>query len=213
MADIEVIIFILELIGTVAFSISGAIVAIQKKMDVFGVISLGLTTAMGGGVVRDVVLGNTPPQAFRDPIYAVVALIASLITFLLRVSVIKNDENDEKSTFDKILFVMDTIGLSIFTVVGIEVAYSNTQNRGIMLLIFVGLITGVGGGLMRDMMAGNPPYIFVKHFYACASIIGAIISALLWDKVGNLSAMFIGAAVIMILRILASHYRWKLPRA
>ena len=77
----------------------------------------------------------------------------------------------------------------------------------------MGVITGVGGGLMRDIMAGNTPYIFVKHIYASASIAGALVCALLWDVLGAVGAMFIGAALVLVIRMLAAHYKWSLPHA
>ena len=111
------------------------------------------------------------------------------------------------------MLVMDSLGLGVFTVVGIQRAYTATDHRGMFLLVFVGVVTGVGGGLMRDVMAGNTPYIFVKHVYASASIIGAILCAALWQPLGGTAAMIIGASVILTVRLLAAHYHWSLPRA
>jgi uncharacterized membrane protein YeiH len=101
----------------------------------------------------------------------------------------------------------------VFTVVGIQRAYTATDHRGMFLLVFVGVVTGVGGGLMRDVMAGNTPYIFVKHVYASASIIGAIFCAALWAPLGATMAMILGASVILAIRLLAAHYHWSLPKA
>ena len=115
--------------------------------------------------------------------------------------------------FQNFLLLMDSIGLGIFTVVGIATAYEVVPDHGLFLLIFVGAVTGVGGGVMRDIMAGNTPYIFVKHFYACASIIGALITACIWDHVGMVAAMFIGTGIVVVLRILAATFHWELPRA
>ncbi len=207
---INAVIFIFEIIGTIAFSISGAIVAIEKKMDVLGVMILGLTTGVGGGVIRDVVIGNTPAQAFISPIYSLISIVTALVIFLpsVRAKVMKQNHG-----FQVFLLLMDSIGLGIFTVVGIATAYEVIPEHGLFLLVFVGTVTGVGGGVLRDMMAGNTPYIFVKHFYACASIIGALICAFIWDYVGMVFAMFIGAGVVVVLRILAATFRWELPRA
>lgn len=204
----DLVAFVIELTGTVAFAVSGALVAIEKKMDILGVCVLGITTAVGGGVIRDIILGNTPPQAFDTPVYIVTAIVVSVLVFLPG---IRRLIHSEQTRFDRILLVMDSLGLSIFTVIGIEVAYRTSDNG--FLLLFVGALTGVGGGVLRDILAGQMPYILVKHFYCMAAIIGAILTITLWKPLGSTPAMFIGAAVIFVLRLLAAHYRWKLPRA
>ena len=168
----ETFILILELVGTMAFSASGAMTGIRKNMDIFGVCILGLTTAVGGGVIRDVILGNTPPATFRNPIYAAVALAAALVLFLSRVRRLLMHNT---VLFDRAMFWMDTAGLGIFTVVGIRTAYAHVPQATVFLLVFVGVVTGVGGGVLRDMMAGDTPYIFVKHVYASASLAGALL--------------------------------------
>lgn len=206
----ETLILILELIGTMAFAGSGAIVGLRKNMDIFGVCILGLTTAVGGGVIRDIILGNTPPATFQNPTYAGVALFSSLLLFLpqLRRFLMQNQR-----LYDLLMLVMDALGLGIFTVVGIRIAYHYSARSTLFLLVFVGVVTGVGGGLLRDMMAGDTPYIFVKHVYASASLAGALICALLWHPAGELSAMLIGMVVVIAIRFLSAYFRWNLPRA
>ena len=201
---------ILEIIGTVAFAVSGAMTGLAKKMDIFGVSILGLTTAVGGGVLRDVILGLTPPAMFTNPIYAAVAAAVSVIVFL---PAVRRWLTAYGRVRDILMLVMDSLGLGVFTVVGIQRAYTATEHRGLFLLVFVGVVSGVGGGLLRDVMAGNTPYIFVKHVYASASIIGAILCAALWAPLGATMAMILGASVILIVRLLAAHYHWSLPRA
>jgi uncharacterized membrane protein YeiH len=201
--------FLLEMIGTIAFAISGAVVGIQKKMDIFGVAILAMTTAVGGGIIRDVILNVTPPAAFRNPVCTLAAIAVGIIVFYF----VKHHFQPHRLTFyEKLLLVMDSIGLGIFTVIGVETAYLRAANVNVYLAVFVGVITGVGGGVMRDTFAGNTPYIFTKHFYACASLIGAVICALSWTWLGQTGAMLTGAVVILILRLLASHYRWSLPK-
>lgn len=206
----ETLILTLELIGTMAFAYSGAIVGLRKSMDIFGICILGLTTAVGGGVIRDIILGNTPPTTFQNPIYASVAVLSSLLLFLpqLRRFLMQNQR-----LYDLLMLVMDTLGLGIFTVVGVRIAYHHAAMPTLFLLAFVGVVTGVGGGLLRDMMAGDTPYIFVKHIYACASLAGALICALLWHPAGELPAMLIGLVVVIAIRFLSAYFRWNLPRA
>lgn len=206
----SVIILALELIGTLAFAVSGAMTGLKKNMDIFGVCILGLTTAVGGGVIRDLILGNTPPATFQDPIYATVAVLTSLVLFLPRV---RRLLMWDQALFDLVLFLMDTAGLGIFTVVGIRTAYAHVPQATVFLLVFVGVITGVGGGLLRDMMAGDTPYIFVKHIYASASLVGALLCGLLWHYAGEMPSMLLGGGAVILIRCLSAHFRWNLPRA
>ena len=198
----QILLFVFEIIGTVAFAWSGAMTAVQKKMDIFGVMILGLTTAVGGGVIRDLILGITPPNMFRNPVYALVAFATAVVVF-----------NHSHVMHDIILMVMDAVGLGAFTVVGVQVACESGQPYNLFLLIFVGTLTGVGGGVLRDVMACNTPYIFVKHFYATASIVGAALCAGLWPFVSQPVAMLSGAAAVVILRVCAACFRWSLPKA
>lgn len=204
------LLFVLEIIGTIAFAISGALVGIQKKMDVFGVVVLGLTTAVGGGILRDLILNITPPAAFRNPVFAVIAIVAGIVLFIPG---IRRAFEHKGKIGDTLLLVMDSIGLGLFTVVGVRTAQASITESNLFLITFVGVLTGVGGGILRDVFAGNMPYIFVKHFYACASIIGAWACVLLWPYTGELPAMVTGAALTVLLRLLAAHFRWSLPRA
>jgi len=205
----QTFVFILEMIGTIAFAMSGAMVALKKHMDIFGVAILGIVTAVGGGAIRDIVLGITPPTMFEKPVYALVATLVSVIVFIpgIRRLLTRNHR-----IYELIMRVMDAIGLGIFTVMGIDRAHS-VGEYNLFLLLFVGVITGVGGGVMRDIMAGDTPYIFVRHVYACASIAGALACLLLWDRIGAMWAMFAGALLVVILRLLAAHFKWSLPHA
>lgn len=203
-------VFILEIIGTIAFAASGAMTALKKDMDLFGIAILGITTAVGGGAMRDIILGNTPPTMFEKPIYAAVAAAVSIIVFF---PFVRRLFDKNQYLYDHIIRVMDALGLAIFTVMGINAAKTLSNGHNLFLLVFVGVITGVGGGLMRDVMAGDMPYIFTKHVYASASIAGALACALLWEVLGAMWAMFIGAAVVFVIRLLAAHYKWSLPHA
>ncbi len=195
-------IFALEIIGTIAFAISGAMVGIEKKMDIFGVLVLGMTTAVGGGIIRDLLIGVVPPMAFQEPVYALTAIAVSIIVFL---PFVRNRINK----ISKMILLMDSIGLGIFTVIGIRAAASFNN---IFLSIFLALVTGVGGGVLRDVFAQDRPMIFVKHFYASAAIIGAVVSLLLWN-INVETSMIVGSVTVIVLRILAAKFRWHLPKA
>ena len=203
--------YIMEIIGTIAFAASGAMVGIRKRMDIFGVCVLGFVTAVGGGMVRDVILGITPPNVFRNTDYALVAIVTSLMVFM--VVYLKKDvmNGNLKNIYDRVMLIMDTIGLAIFTVVGVNIGIQQGFVEKIFLLTFVGTITGVGGGLMRDVMAGEPPYIFVKHIYASASVIGAVVCVYMYRAFGTVASMVGSSAVILLIRYFAAHYHWNLP--
>ena len=205
----QTVLFIFEIVGTIAFAISGAMTGLAKKMDIFGVAILGLTTATGGGLVRDVILGNTPPATFRNPTYAVVALFVSVLVFI---PIVRRMMETKKAVFDTILLVMDSLGLGLFTVVGIQTAHSLSDSYGRFLLLFVGVITGVGGGMLRDIFAGDTPYVFKKHVYATASLVGAAVCVAVWNTFGETASMALGAAVVLVLRLCAAKYHWNLPK-
>ena len=204
----ETITFILEMIGTVAFAASGALVGSEQKMDIFGVTVLGVITAVGGGMIRDVTLGIIPPGVFQKPVYAAVAVLTSVLVFFLLY--FKRELLEGNVTYDKVMLVMDSVGLGIFTVVGVNTGIRQGFADNTFLLVFVGTITGVGGGLLRDMMAEVPPYIFVKHIYACA--VGAIVCVYTYRLFGVVASLIFGSAAVILMRYLAAHYRWNLPK-
>ena len=151
--------------------------AYERKMDLFGVCVLGVVTATGGGMTRDIVLGINPPRMFTNSTDVLIAAVTAILTFI-----VIHYANKKKQThvgfremYSLVLFIMDTLGLAIFTVIGIEVALATRPDASNFLLVFVGTITGVGGGLLRDMMSESIPYIFQKHIYATACIVGAVI--------------------------------------
>ena len=194
--------FLFEILGTVAFAVSGARLAVKKKMDILGVVILGMTTAIGGGIIRDIILGMTPPASLTNPLYAGIAFAVSLLVFFPKIGT--------RINMDSMLFVLiDAIGLGTFTVIGIEKAAA-TEN--IFLEIFMGVLTGVGGGVLRDMFAAEKPVIFVKHFYAVASLAGAIVCVLIYPHNKNI-AMLLGFLTVVALRMPAAKFKWNLPRA
>lgn len=208
---LEKIFLVSELIGTVAFSISGAIAGIKKEMDIFGVITLGLTTACGGGCIRDIILGITPPAVFQNPLFAAVSVLTSIIVFVI-VSV-RDFKTQKHRVYDFIMLLTDSVGLGIFSVIGVQTAYNAGYGDNIFLLTFVGMVTGAGGGVLRDIFSQEKPYIFVKHFYACASAIGSLICIILWKWSGGWRAMLLGAVTVVVLRLLAAYFHWKLPKS
>lgn len=205
----EWFLFGLEMLGTAAFAVSGAMTALQKHMDIFGVAILGVTTAVGGGVIRDILIGSCPPAMLLDPTFALAAVAFSVFVFF---PVVRRGIDVNHRAWDLLLLWADSIGLGVFTVIGVKAAYDASISTW-FASIFLGTITGVGGGLLRDMMASNTPYIFVKHIYACAAIAGAAVCRAMWAPFGERAAMFTGAVCIFLIRLLSAHYRWSLPKA
>lgn len=210
--NIDTFVFIMELIGTVAFASAGAMIAVEKEMDVLGVCVLGMTTAVGGGMIRDLILGVNPPIMFKSPVYALVAIAFSLLVFVVAYYNHKLRESKLYVAYDRLMLICDSLGLAIFTVVGVNAAWNMEYETTTFLQIFVGVLTGVGGGVVRDIMAGNTPYIFVKHVYASASIIGAVVTIVLMNFFGEFVGMVAGAVVVFVIRILAAYFKWNLPR-
>ena len=206
----DTVFFVFEIIGVIAFSLSGALTAMKKEMDIFGACVLGMTTAIGGGIIRDLILGVTPPAAFVNPLQAVLGLAIPAITYL---PVIQKFFARNKHKVQALsLMIADSVGLGVFTVVGVNACFEQLDNPNAFTAIFLGVITGVGGGVLRDVFSMNLPKIFVKHFYACASIAGAIVAYLAHIYLGALIATVAGAAVVITLRFLASFLRWNLPK-
>lgn len=207
------IIYLLEIIGTIAFAFSGAMVGIKRRMDILGVTVLGITTAVGGGLIRDIILDKTPPNMFLYPSYTITAIITSIVVFVI---VYKNKIASlirHIDIYDRILTIMDTVGLGAFTVLGINTGLAVGYKGNYFLLIFVGVITGVGGGILRDVMAGTRPYIFVKHVYATASLAGAVVCVILVTLIEEKTiGMVSGAFTVLILRYFAIKYDWNLPK-
>lgn len=205
------LLFPMELVGTVAFSASGAAMAIRKGMDLFGVCVLGVITAVGGGMMRDVILGMVP-SALLSPVYVMTACLTALALFLGFSVCQRGLQGNLKTLSDQILLLMDAVGLGIFTVVGVNTGIQHGYAHELFLLVFLGTLTGVGGGLLRDVLAGEPPSILVRHIYACASIGGALSYIWAGRHLGSLPALILSPALVVLIRILAARYRWNLPR-
>lgn len=206
------VLFIMEMIGTVAFSCSGAMLAIKKHLDLLGIIVLGVVTACGGGMIRDVLIGNTPPNLFIHPIYVEVAIASAIVIFII-IKTKKFASLFNANAYDWTMNILDAIGLGAFTVVGVNTAYSAGYGHYLFLTIFLGVITGVGGGLLRDIMALEIPAILRKHIYACASLVGAI-AYIIMCKVAIPSeiGLVLCAYIVVIIRLLARQLEWNLPK-
>lgn len=208
----EILIHITELIGTVAFSVSGAIHAIGKKLDLLGVVVLGCLTALGGGVLRDLLLGQIPPRAFSNFEYLTVASLSALMVFILA-RFFQNGYRSHLTQLEQINNVFDAIGLGTFSVVGVQIALETGHANNLFFCIFLGVTTGCGGGILRDLMCAKVPGVLTKHIYALASAAG---SGLYWSLhiwgANDLVAVLCGIGVVITIRMLATVFRWSLPK-
>ena len=201
----------LELAGTVAFAASGAMVGIRRGMDVFGVCVLGCITAVGGGMTRDIILGTVPGALIR-PVYTTAAILTALAVFAVsyfRRSLLQ--KGSFGAVYERAMLAMDAVGLGIFTASGVATGISSGYLENTFLLTVLGTLTGVGCGVLRDMMAGVPPYILVKHVYACASVAGAVSCVWIYRGFGQIPAMVVSPVVVILIRFLAVRYHWNLP--
>lgn len=201
---------VIEMIGIVSFAISGAITGIRKELDLFGVLILGIITAVGGGILRDVIIGITPPVMFSNPRYTVVACIAAAVFFFPRVRELLYRHH---RLFDLFIFVTDTIGMAVFVIVGIQGAVEKLTWYNPFLLGFVGVITGTGGGILRDILAGVVPHVLRKHIYLTAALAGTVCYIVLMPYVPEPWNTVISVSIICAIRALAFHYHWNLPQA
>lgn len=205
-------IFITEIIGIIAFAISGAIVGIKKHFDLFGIIVLGVITAVGGGALRDITLGIIPPTMFKNPIYVVVAFMTSCVTFGVA-AIVRVKFNKNKQFFVEVVNFFDAIGLGVFAITGTNTAIVHGFEHNAFLAIFVGVITGIGGGMVRDVLAGKVPFVLFKDIYASAAIVGAGIYYFMYTNHYNpILSVVLAIVITIVIRMLASYYHLGLPK-
>ncbi len=203
-----IVTFILEVIGTVTFAFSGAHVAIEHDLDWLGIVLMAATTACGGGMTRDIILGNTPPMMFRNPIYVGMAVVVAFITMAIYGPLMKSKYRD------KILFAintLDAVGLAIFTIVGMQTAVNVGFKDNMFLVCFVGVLSAVGGGLLRDVMVNRTPIVLSKEIYAMASLPGAIFYYISWNFLPDWAGTTLAILIIFGIRMWALKNNKNLP--
>lgn len=208
----ELIYFIVEIIGTVAFATSGAMVAINKRVDIFGVLVLSSITALGGGAIRDLLIGALPPRMFSDYRYVMVAVIVS--TFVFIIAYIFRERYQQKAkAVDSVNNIFDAIGLGLFTVTGVQVAIESGFKLNGILAVCLGVITGIGGGVLRDVMLREIPFVLKKRIYALASIAGGTVYYNLYlAGIERTRAIVIAVLVTFVIRVLATIFKLDLPK-
>ncbi|MBO5409580.1 MAG: trimeric intracellular cation channel family protein [Clostridia bacterium] len=205
-------IHIMEIIGTVAFAVSGALVAIGSNLDIFGVVFVSCITAVGGGILRDMLLGVHPPYIFVNYHLCIVAMTVAIVVFII--AYFKRREFRQFRLFiESVNNIFDAFGLAAFTVTGAEVAYTVGYGENAFIVIAIGMITGVGGGIFRDVFINKTPYVLKKHVYAMASVLGGVL--FYFCKKGNLAegwSIALPVALVVAIRIVATERQWSLPK-
>ena len=205
------IMVLIENIGIIAFALSGAVVAARKDMDIFGINLLALVTATGGGLIRDIIIDNIPPAMFVNPQYTIITLVTANIAFI----VLRHKMTMPKKVtpfYDTLIFWLDTLGLAAFTVDGSFTGIDSPYGDNLFLVAFLGIVTGIGGGIIRDVFADSIPAVLTKHVYAIACIAGSIVLVILWKYTASeLISSLAGFFTIVIIRFLAMHFKWNLP--
>lgn len=210
----NIIFSVTEVIGICSFSLSGAIIGIRKRLDAFGVLVAALFTSFGGGIMRDVILGNIPPMVFRNYTDLIFCILSSLAAFLFAYRNKKHFEEDSP-VIDKVNNIVDAVGLGLFTVIGIEAGIDNGHASNAPFVIFLGVLTGIGGGMLRDVSIREIPFVLTKRIYALASIGGGIVYYLMVVTLGINEVICTITAVVLIfaIRMLASVFKWDIPKA
>jgi uncharacterized membrane protein YeiH len=201
---------VMFMLGIIAESMTGVISSSRRNMDAFGVVAIALTTALGGGVVRDLLLGNLPVTIILEPHYIVVCLIFSIIAIFTQKYINK---------FYKIFLILDSIGLIAFAYIGSNIAYEVCTKifemhffSTLVVGIVIAIVNGVSGGIMRDMICNDIPVAFKSEFYASiAGVVGAVNIIFIYSHVN----LYIGAVILIglgvTIRIMAILCKWRLP--
>jgi len=195
-------IYLFDLVGTAAFAASGAVAGVRKKMDLYGVIFLGVVTAVGGGTLRDIVVGRIPPFIFRDYNYLIISILVSLMTFYFHRLIERRF---------KFLLIMDALGLGIFTVIGTSIGME--YNIGMIGSVFLGVMTGTFGGMIRDVLQQEVPLVLQREIYASACIVGGFFY-ILAHKMGLSETFSVTLAVLVVfsIRLISIFKNWNLPK-
>jgi len=202
-AFVQDLIQVVDWIGTFAFALSGGMLGVQKKFDLFGVLFLSFVVAVAGGIMRDVLIGAAPPVAIREIHYFIIAIAGGLVTFFSypKVASLKHQT-----------LLIDAVGLSLFAVTGAQKAIDFGVNP--VMVAILGMLTGVGGGMTRDVLAGDVPFVLRSDLYAVAALAaGAIVAVGHVLGVAPLYPMLLGASVCIFLRLMAIYHGWRAPVA
>lgn len=192
---------VIELIGLVAFAASGALAAVRARLDVFGVVVMGLTTALGGGIIRDVLLGIHPPTTLRSWPYLLTAAVTGIAVFFFHPQVAR---------LRRAVLLADAVGLGVFVTAGTTTAMQHGVPAYTACLI--GMTVGIGGGAIRDVLLREIPMVLRKEIYAVAALVGAVaVPVIAWLGLPDLWGTVIGSALVVAIRLIALWRHWNAP--
>ena len=202
--SINMLIQILDLFGTMAFAVTGAFKAIEHNSDIVGIVILSTITGLAGGVMRDIIFGKFPPTAVVNSLYVIITVSSGTVIFFLY-PILRKHWN--------LFLKFDALGLGVFTVIGSAYAY-HVFGLNFLAMSFAGMLTSVGGGILRDVFVSEIPIVFTKEFYASASFLGVIVLFIMLSLGVNLTLASIPAImVVTAIRLVAMKYNWNMPRA
>lgn len=208
----DVFFTILQIIGVIGFSVSGAMVAIRRETDIVGVVILALTTTFGGGIMRDLCISSAPPLFFTMYTEIAISVGVALVVFFLARHY-KEKYLAREGALLAVDNVFDAVGIGIFSVIGTEIAL-NAGCTAPLIAILMGTVSGVGGGVVRDVLVRDIPFILKKRIYVLATMAGSATYYLLFTLgVTDALSLCVGAAVVFTLRMLATAFKWNLPKA
>lgn len=201
MASIATFTSVIETLGIIAFAMSGVFAALEKKLDLFGVLVIAFVTSVGGGTLRDVLIGATPVAWLKDTHTLLIILVTALLTLLLRKRI---------GSFERTLMVFDALGLGLFTVIGIQKGIAAGLHPGVCVAL--GTMTGCFGGVVRDIMLNHIPRLFhTRELYATTCIVGGTVYFLFRNVLGDEAMQVVAALVISSFRIVSYLRKWHLP--
>ena len=216
----DTVFYVIEILGVISFAISGALIAIDKETDFFGVVFLAVITTFGGGITRDLIIGNNPPSFFVAmpdlvPICIGTAIVVFVLAMLFKTKYVENEQ-----LMIRINNVFDAAGISVFAVSGVRIAIDFCgENSNAILAIMMGMISAIGGGMLRDMILRDIPFVLCKHIYALATLAGSSVYYVLsvhilyGTEAGEVIAMVVGVVTVFVIRMVASYFNWNMPRA
>lgn len=208
----DIIFYVAEVIGLVAFAIAGAMIAIDRKLDLFGVVFITFVNSFGGGIMRDLLIGEIPPKMFYNYEYLIYVAFCAVVMIVV-ISVLKEKFFRNRVVIDKVINIFDAVGLGAFAIVGVKAGINAGYGDNVFFCTFLGMTTGIGGGILRDLLSHAKPLVLVKQIYALAAIIGSLLFFYLEKMNVNATVSIVSSVLlVVIIRILAAHFRWDLPK-
>ncbi len=195
----EIFLFI-DYFGTLVFAISGVLIGVEKKFDFFGVIILAMVTAIGGGTLRDILIGITPVSWMKNELYLILIMSAVPVVYFFKSTIQK---------WRKSVFIFDTLGIGLFTVLGVQKTLAVGLSPAVAA--FMGVVSAVFGGILRDVLANEVPLIFRKEVYASACLAGALVFLISERYLPINVSIILAISVVILVRLLAIRFKWELP--